>query len=785
MDRESAPQQGTDPRLPVEKGNNEALHAASPVPQSPSTEVASQKADGSPPGSRPVEQSGASTLSSEKRQSLSPIQTHAEAPQGQQPESAIAAEGSTCAPTQEQQPDPAIAAEESTHAPTLQQPPELAIAAEGTTHTPTQEQLPESASAVEGLAHALSQGQGAAATQNQLPNAGKPEEDANSASPKHYIATWLKKKSLIPAIILTASMMGAIIALCVVSAVKRGIARVDDRSITLVNFQVALGLAWTTLPSLVFTIYGILIRTIMQAIGTRQPFVELWDQGLGAPAEKSVLLDYNAYPSYKAWPIAIKNKHHLVASGIKIAWITHVAASLAAHLFTPVLVSQDSLQTVQQGNSFNNSLFLASSDIAPVLDTVASTQIYGGEPPPWTTSTYSLLNFTEPKVSSGTIGLSNFSIATTAYSASVDCVVLPSSQFVLKPQGQGWLFEAVDRGCFLQEPDIFAGPVVTDQQVSFEYYLQTFANVSCPIDAGWTRLVVVAAANLNDSSSVLTNKTAISCMTSYYNSLGILNVTLDPTQSAAPRIQSFMPQNKPLMEPRPTFAVPFEQVIHQPSVVDDTATLSATEFGRIIFSYAQKQNPQGFLNGSVLANAISNIFPATFSVMSTFYLVQGSVPVSIQGTVYVSLTKLIVVQQVAYAIISVLATIMIILSLTYIIIHVRKQESILYEEPIGLWGSAAILRHSELQKEAESLGSASGRAIEMSKAFEAHSKLGQKGWKMVDWDNPSQARIVTTDKSRDRPRPLHSSLRRKRKDNKGAKGQGRESAGERESEAST
>ena len=750
MKRESAPHQGSISHLPAGAGSHESLHTASPVSQSSSTEVAPQTADGAPPGSKPGEQSGASSLLSDKRPCLSPIQTHAEAPHGQQPESASAAEGSPHAPTQEQLPEPANAVEEPTHVPT--------------------------------------QGKEAAPTQNQLPNTGKPEEDANNASPKHYIETWLKKRSLIPSVVLTAIMIGAIVALCVVSAVKKGIARVDDRSVTLVNFQVALGLAWTTLPSFIFIGYGIWIRRIMKAIGTRQPFVELWDQGLeapGAPAEKSVLLDYNAYPSYKQWPKAIKNGHNLVAFGIKIAWITHVAASLAAHLFTPVLVSQDSLQTVQRESSFNNSAFLASSDIAPVLDTVASTQIYGGEPPPWTTSTYSLLNFTKPKVSPGTIGLSNFSIATTAYSADVDCVALPSSQFELTPQGQGWLFEAVDRGCFIQEPDIFAGPVVTDQQVSFEYYLQTFANISCPIDAGWTRLVAVAAANLNDSSSVLTNRTAVSCMTSYYNSLGILNVTLDPTQSAAPRIQSFMPQDKTLMDPRPTFAVTFEQVIHQPSVVDGTATLSATEFGRLLFSYAQKQNPQDFLNGSALVNAISNIFPATFSMMSTFYLVQGSAPFSVQGTVYVSLTKLIVVQAVAYAIISVLIITLIILSLTYIIIHVRKQESILYEKSIGLWGSAAILRHSELQKEAESLGSTSGRAVEMSKAFETHSELAQKGWKMVDWDNPSQTRIVTTDELRDKSRPLHFSLRKTGKNNKGAKSQKKESAGERESEAST
>lgn len=744
MDRESAPQQGTDPRLPAEEGNNESLHAASRVPQSASTEVASETADGSPSGSKPVEQSETSSLSSDKEQGLSPIQTHGEPPQGQQHESASAAEGST--------------------------------------HVPPQGQLPESANAIEGPTHAPTQGQGAPPAQNQLPNAGKPEEDANSASPKHYIEKWLRKTTLIPVILLTAFMMGAIIALCVVSALKRGIARVDDRSITLANFQVALGLAWTSLPTFIFTSYGLLIRPIMKAIGTRQPFIELWDQGLGAPAEKSVLLDYNAYPPYKAWSIAVKNKHHLVAAGIKIASIMHLASSLAARLFTPVLVSWDFPQTVQQESSFNSSAFFASSDIAPVFDTVASTQIYGGELPPWTTSTYSLLNFTEPEVSFRPVGLSNFSIATTAYSADVDCVALPSSQFGLTRQGQGWLFEAVDRGCVVQEPDIFSGPVVTNQQVSFEYYLQTFANVSCPIDVGWTRLVAVAAANFNDSSNGFTNITAVSCMTSYYSSLGILNVTLDPTQSAAPRIQSFTPQNKTLMDPRPTFAVNFEQVIHQPSVVDDTAILSATEFGRLIFSYAQKQSPQGFLNGSVLANAIGNLFPATFSVMSTTYLVQESNPIGIQGTVYVSSTRLIVVQQVAYAIISLLAIVIAMLLLTYITIHTRKQNSILYEKPVGLWGSAAILRHSELQKEAESLGSTSSKAVEMRKAFEPPSELGQKGWKMVDWDNPSHARIVATEESREKP--LQFSLGRKRKDNKGGKNQEKKSAGERESEAS-
>ena len=763
MDRESEPQQGTDPRLPAEEENDYSLLAASPVPQSASTEVASKAADGSNPESKPVKQSEGSSLLSDKGQVLSLTQTHAEPPQGQQPELASAAEGST-------------------HAVTQGQLPNSANAVEGITHVPTQGQLPDSANAVEGLTHAPTQGHGAAPTQDQLPSTGEPQADANRALPKHYTETWLTKTRLIPIFLLSASMMGAIIALCVVSAHHKGIARVDDRSITLVSFQVGLGLLWTTLPGFIFTIYGLLVREIMKALGTRQPFVELWNQGLGAPAEKSVLLDYNAYPWYQAWPLAIKNKHHLVAAGIKIALTMHVAGPLAAHLFTPVIVSRDFPQTVQQESSFNSSAFFASSDIAPVLDTVASTQIYGGELPPWTTSTYSLLNFTEPKVFPGTIGLSNFSIATTAYSADVDCVILPSSQFELTHQGQGWVFEGLDRGCVVQEPDIFSGPAVANGQTWFKYYLQTFANVSCPTDAGWTRLVAVAAANFNDSTNVLTNITAVSCMTSYYTSPGILNVTLDPTQSAAPRIQSFTPQNKTLIDPRPTFAVNFEQVIHQPSIVDDTITLSATEFGSLISSYAQKQSPQGFLNGSILANAIGNIFPATFSVMSTTYLVQESNPISILGTVHVASTRLIVVQQVAYVIISVLAIVIAMLFLTYIIIHIRKQESILYEKPIGLWGSAAILRHSELQKEAESLGSVSSKAVEMRKSFEPPSELSQKGWKMVDWDIPSQARIVTTEESRERP--LQFSLRRRRKDNEGAKSQEKNSAGERESEAS-
>ena len=744
MDRESEPQQHTDRRLPAEEGNDDSLLAASPAPQSASTEVASKAASGSSPRSKPVEQSEASSLSSEKGQVLLLTQIHAEPPQGQQPESASAAEGSA--------------------------------------HAVTQGQLQDSANAVERPTHAPTQGYGAAPTQTQLPNTGEPQEDANSGLPKHYIETWLTKWRLISIFILSAIMMGAIIALCVVSAINRGFASVDDRSITLVGFQVGLGLSWTALPSFIFTIYGLLVREIMKAIGTRQPFVELWDKGLGAPAEKSVLLDYNSCPWYGGLPMAMKNEHYLVAAGITIALTTHVSGPLAAHLFTPVLVSRDSSQTVQQESSFNNSAFFASSDIAPVLDTVASTQIYGGELPPWTTSTYSLLNFTEPKISSGAIGLSNFSTTTTAYSAEVDCVVLPSSQFELTYQGQSWLFEAVDRGCILQEPDIFSGPVVANGQTGFKYYLQTFTNVSCPIDAGWTRLVAVAAANLDDSTNVPPNITAVSCMTSYYTSLGTLNVILDPTQSAAPRIQSFTPQNKTLIDPRPTFAVNFEQVIHQPSVVDDTVTLSATEFGRLIFSYAQKQSPQGFLNGSILANAIGNIFPATFSVMSTTYLVQESNPISIQGTVHASSTRLIVVQEVAYAIISVLAIVIAMLLFTYFIIHIRKQKSILYEKPIGLWGSAAILRHSELQKEAESLGSVSSKAVEMSRAFEPPSELGQKGWKMVDWDIPSQARIVTTEESR--KRPLQFSLRRRRKDNEGAKSQEKNSAGARESEAS-
>jgi hypothetical protein len=339
--------------------------------------------------------------------------------------------------------------------------------------------------------------------------------------------------------------------------------------------------------------------------------------------------------------------------------------------------------------------FTARRDLVPIFDIVSSTRVYGGAAPDWTTFEYSMQGFSNPTVPREAVGSANFSVETMAYSATLDCSVLDRSQFTLTPGLDGWNFEATDRGCQLSDP-VFIGATLGSS--NFTYYMQSFSNISCPLNADDSRLVLVAAANFNDSTTYLTNVSAISCETAYYNSSGILDVNLDFAQSFVPRIQAYAAQNRTLMgDPKPEFWKEFETLLHEVSLIDPTATTSATDFGRLILKYARQLEPQAFLNPDILRNATEIIFTAVYAVMSRTYLVQPAPAVDTTGTLSISTQRLFVVAPVAYTMIGILSCVALII--VAIFCYVKTHRSILREEPKALLGSAALLCGSDANGE--------------------------------------------------------------------------------------
>ena len=561
----------------------------------------------------------------------------------------------------------------------------------------------------------------------------------NPPVPKEWISIWLRLPVLISLFLLTIGALAAIVGLVIISNQRNGIAQVSNRAIPIANYKVGPGLAWTTLPVFLFSLYNLAFKAVIAALSDRQPYVELWDRGDGAPVKQSILLDYRVCPIFlKPW-LAMRRKHPLLVVGFFFSAIDLLLASLAAHLFEATAVATSGLSIVTQNTSSNQAGFTYKTDLVPVFDLVLATLVYGGIYPDWTTSKYSFQNFSTPAIPPAAIQSSNFSALTMAYSAELDCSILNESQYSVAPFTGGWNFTAVDRGCPLSYLPIF---IATDFSKHFTYYIQSFAQIDCDLDVGESRLVLVAAANFNLSLTTLTNFTAVSCKTAYYNSSGILNVNFDPTRSFNPLIQNFTTHTTSLItNPRPLYWKTFEKELHESTVIDPVTVVSATYFGSLVLSYARIIDPQNFFSPGVLRYATEAAFTAIYAIMSRNNLVQPAPAVDLTGTLHVLTTRLLVVAPTAYAIIGMLSATSLILASIYL--YVKTHKSTLYEEPQGLAGSAALLCDSVLIEEVGSIRSQSttGRICE---SIEKGQHLPDTGWKVERWGDPRVSRIIQT-----------------------------------------
>ena len=574
--------------------------------------------------------------------------------------------------------------------------------------------------------------------------------DQTSAEPvpREWRDNWLHPGRLAVVFLATLSIIAAIATCCVISLSKNGLVQVSDSTITIANYQVGPALAWTTLPVLLITLYGMAFGAVVAACSDRQPYIELWaqDQDIGATLNQSILLDYRAHSKLTQPWIAIRNKHLLLVFAITFTSIVNILlTSLTAYLFDAAVVDTNVPRAVTQNTTFNPAGFTYLTDLVPIFDIVSSSLVYDGTPPAWTTFSYSLLNFSNPATPKGNIGSSNFSLETMAYSANLDCSVLDESEYNLTYGSLGWQFSGLDRGCQLTK-DLLIGGLGSQ---NFTYYMQSFANIDCDIDAGQSCLVVLAAANFNQSLTVLTNITAISCTTAYFNTSGTLDVKLDLTSSATPAIQNFTAGSTTQMtDPRPEFWKDFESLLHEASINDGTATTSATDFGRSILEYTEVIDPQAYLSPDTLRNSTMSIFTAVYATMSRIFLVQPTVAVSVTGTLSISSTRLFVVTPISYTIIGILCAVGLIT--IWICIYVRKHKSILYEEPKVLLGSATLLCNSDLGPKVIEMRTHvnNGKIVEAFEQGKYLKYINDKGWKIEKGDSPQESRIVMTSRAR-------------------------------------
>jgi hypothetical protein len=73
------------------------------------------------------------------------------------------------------------------------------------------------------------------------------------------------------------------------------------------------GLLWTSLPSLIITLYNLSWGTIVTAVIDRQPFIELAVKKK-VVATRSIALGYRTEPPIWNCIVALKNRHFLISA---------------------------------------------------------------------------------------------------------------------------------------------------------------------------------------------------------------------------------------------------------------------------------------------------------------------------------------------------------------------------------------------------------------------------------------------------------------------------------------
>lgn len=568
-----------------------------------------------------------------------------------------------------------------------------------------------------------------------------PKPDAGSF-PREWRSAWLKNYALAALTIQTILYVCVIIALTIMSAKNQGIITVDiakEKSLFQIGeFEVGVGLSWTFVPVFILQIYILTLTAIVRAASFRQPYIELRSSNgcTGASTEKSISLDYRSYSAVYAPIRAARLKHFMLAYSLGLTLLANIILTgLAAYLFYQTTLSRDEYVKVKQPFEFDDLQSPTVSKLFPIYDRVIGTRVFDGELLPWTTLNQSILPFKLDQLPPD----SNLTIPTESYAASLDCRILdPPYEFELAPTTTGWKFNLADRGCEMANA-YFTAPTIA------ETYLETSTNSSCGIESGFARIVVISASNADPNvgfgtATALKNKTAVSCVPTYRRRHGVLGLLIEKSRSNGPEIITFTSNSESEDDTRLSFAHVFEMNLMYRTIVAQALELYATDFGAAIYAYAQKISPGSGIDGKVLRTATEKVFTSLFAAMASQVLVQPAPSRTIHGTLSRLETRVVVVRPVAYVIICILLALLVMV--LWIWHYSRSHESILYEEPMGLLGMAAVLRNSKLMDQIEAIeaGPCSGRVAEKF-IKEADEAVVEDRWMFDNWSHPEDARL--------------------------------------------
>jgi hypothetical protein len=436
------------------------------------------------------------------------------------------------------------------------------------------------------------------------------------------------------------------------------------------------GFLYHSLPTLLMTIYGKLKEATVSAVWERQPFVEL-ARGSNNPSslEKTLLLDYSK-DAWKREYKAYRNRHYTILACALIVNLNTVGmATLTSYLFTTAQIHINTAIPGIQSMSFNEDNANL-GDARPALDTVTAIDIYGAPQPAWSTAEYVFAPFQVNDESA------NATAELVGYSGNLSCQTITSEEYVIQIENSSFTISAEDRFCNVSQS--FDLPV--PQGVS----LWTYPYNSCSLESGPSRLLMFAWNSSSPGLNPPSNLSFISCRPTYWQTPGNLTVNFEPPTQGS--IVSFVPGNATQMVFLPRLI--YEQGLQGIQTYDALTNLWANDFGRLLYGVASIEDPSSPLGVDNLSTCITALYASIFAIFASGDLIVPlSPPQSIMLTAAVPVTRLLVVQPLAYALTVLL---LINLLLTVLLLRYTGQTSILSEELEGPLGAAALLHGSEV-----------------------------------------------------------------------------------------
>ncbi|KAG4440625.1 hypothetical protein IFR05_003884 [Cadophora sp. M221] len=511
--------------------------------------------------------------------------------------------------------------------------------------------------------------------------------------------TWrsLTLRNWVLALLLTAEIVlfCGIIVLYFLSLQRSGFVNIGTQSISSAAFSVkgaverGRPLLWTFLPTLIFVLYRMFRESVISSLIVETPYMELRNTTRTRPTEveKSVYLDYRTSLAMVAWYKAFKNQHRFLGTCMLLSFVVSlILVPLAARLFAE---SEELLPTnamINQFSAYEPPLNMSRIDYAGLMDAVSASWIHNASYPSGTDGSFAF-----PRVSPAHDG-QNYTITLDATSpqVSLDCQAISSLVTSTQIETDNIVrteFSADDRGCSLSG-DMLSGP-------GWSTYLGAFLESNCDSSAGTSRIYFFHT-SYSSSSGQLTNSKLISCIPSYWNVTGTLDVVSNVGfTSRRVEVPAFSPETYSATE-LPAFArQQFESAVMNVLTINTGSEINSPN--RVAELVARYMTAKGLeRNETALMEAATLIFPAIYTMVNVRYFYQDlTSPIQQQGLLRIPENRLHIVP---YASITMLAILGILMAETvYLIWYVAHHESILAEEPIGLVGAANLLHGSNLR----------------------------------------------------------------------------------------